>query len=97
MRALKLLLTGLLAAVAVTAGLFVAAVVALFGLAIYVIGRLLCGQTRFKMVTSRARRQPNPTPRTYDSEAIEVTTTEVTPEPARSITSGSDEDQRLSA
>ena len=96
MRALKLILTALLAAVAVTAGLFVAAAVALFALAIYVVGHVLGGQNRFRMVTSRSRRQPNPTRRPSDTDAIEVTTTEVTPEHAGSLTSGS-EDQRFRA
>jgi hypothetical protein len=97
MRAFKLILTVLLAAVAVTAGLFVAAIVALVGLAIYVVGRLLGVQSRFRVDAPRFRRQSNPTRRPSDGDAIEVTTSEVTPEPARSLTSGSTKDQRLSA
>ena len=97
MRALKLILTVLLAAVAVTAGLFVAAVVALIGLAVYVAGRLLGGQSRFRVGGARFQNQSTPTQRRNTGDAIEVTATEVAPETAPSLTSGRDDDQRFRA
>ena len=93
MRALKLILTVLLAAIAVTAGLFVAAVVALIGLAVYLTGRLLGGQSRFRVRGTRFRSQPTGVPRRNANDAIEVTATEIAPEPAPSLTSGGDDER----
>ena len=94
MRALKLILTVLLAAVAATAGLFVAAVAALIGVAVYVTTRLLGRPSRFHMA-SRSRGQPAAAPRRNAHDAIEVTATEVAAEPAPSLTSGQEAGQRF--
>lgn len=73
MRALKLILTAVVAVVAVAAGLFAAAVVALIGLTIFAINRLL-GQKPKPLQRPVFGRRP---PRREPTDAIEVTATEV--------------------
>jgi hypothetical protein len=96
MRALKLISTVLLALIAVTAGLFVAAVVAVVGLALYVAGRFL-GYKGIRMTGSTSRRPSRPTNTTKPGDAIDVTATEVAQESARSLPPGSNEDARFRA
>jgi hypothetical protein len=86
MRALKFILTGLLAVIALTAGFVVAAVAALVGIAIFFAGRLL-GRSRFRVVVGpKTQRRSRPA---ESSDAIDVTATEVEstatplPEPSR--------------
>jgi len=73
MRALKLILAGLFAVLAVTAGFVVAAVAALAGLTIFLVSRLL-GHSRIRVAGPQFRSRSSP-PKPTD--AIEVTATEV--------------------
>jgi uncharacterized protein (DUF58 family) len=73
MRAFKLILTVLFAAVAVTAGFVVAAIAALVGVVIFLTTRLL-GRSRLKVSSSNVQRR-HPTPNKGD--AIDVLATEV--------------------
>jgi uncharacterized protein (DUF58 family) len=73
MRAFKLILTVLFAAVAVTAGFVVAAIAALVGVVIFLTTRLL-GRSRLKVSRSNVQRR-HPTPNKAD--AIDVFATEV--------------------
>jgi hypothetical protein len=91
MHALKLIVSLLLAVIALTAGLFVTAVVALVGLTLFV-GARLFGRTRFRMVAPQWRTRSSSAARPTHSDAIEVTATEVQNEPARSLPSGADAD-----
>ena len=73
-RALRLILTGIFAVVAVTAGLVVAAAVAVIGFAVYLAARLF-GPRRVGTATRHPFRS---SPRTESAgDAIEVTATEV--------------------
>jgi hypothetical protein len=86
-RALRLILTAIFAVVAVTAGLVVAAVVAVVGFAVYLAARLF-GPRRVGTATRRPFRS---SPRTDSvGDAIEVTATEVdvqsTPSEERAVT-----------
>ena len=88
MRALKLLSTVLLAAIAVTAGLFVAVVVALIGVTIFLVGKLLA-HSRVRVTTSTSRRPARSAAGNPRSDAIEVTATEVADDSPRPLTAGS--------
>lgn len=96
MRALKLLSTVLLAAIAVTAGLFVAAVVALVGVVIFLVGKLL-GNSRVRVTTSTFRRPARSPVAKTRGDAIDVTATEVADDSPRPLTAGSRESERVSA
>jgi hypothetical protein len=92
MRALRIFLTLLLAVIAVTAGLFVAAIVAVSALALYVGTRLL-GDKGFRVTGSTTmRRSTRPASTHGSSDAIEVSATEVAQEPARSLPAGSEKE-----
>jgi hypothetical protein len=92
MRALRIILTALLALIAVTAGLFVAATVAVSALAVYVGTRLL-GNKGFRVTGSTTIRRSTRPPNTRrSSDAIDVTATEIAQEPARSLPAGSEKE-----
>ena len=93
MRALKIILTGLLAVIALTAGLVVAAIVALFGFAIFLASRLL-GHSPFRFVGSRSPRKSSPM---KSGDAIDVTATEVPTEPTPRLRTESEEHDRVRA
>ena len=93
MHALKLILTGVLVVVALTAGLLVAGVVAVVGFAIYLVGRLL-GKSGFPATSPKRRRQPNPM---NSSDAIDVTATVVETTPTLDQPSPSEATDRIMA
>jgi hypothetical protein len=96
MRALKLISTILLAAIALTAGLFVAAVVALIGLVAFLATKLL-GRGRVRIaIPNVQRRSRAANTSTRSSDAIDVTATEVANEPVGTLPAGS-EDARFRA
>jgi len=88
MRAIKIISTMLLALLAVTAGLFVAAVVAVSALAVYLAARLL-GYKGLQAMRPNLRRPTPPGKTRPAGDAIDVTATEVAAEPTRSLPSGS--------
>lgn len=93
MRALKLISTILLAAIALTAGLFVAAVVALLGLVTFIAAKLL-GRGRLRVSMPNVQRRPRRTAAAAGAtDSIDVTATEVASEPVETLTSGSGEDR----
>ena len=75
MRLLRILLTGLCAAIAVVAGLFIAAV----GLLAFGIGRLL-GRPRSATPTAAAKRRPSASGDVIDVTATEVRSRDLPPE-----------------
>lgn len=93
MRALKLILTGLFAAIALAAGFVVAAVVAAIGLAIFLAGRLL-GKPKVRTTNPPPRRQSS-SMRT--SDAIDVMATEVPTEASAPSQNASLEHERIRA
>jgi hypothetical protein len=95
-RALKLISTILLVAIALTAGLVVAAVVALVALAIFLIGRVL-GHTKFRVTGPQFHRRSSPPTTMSTPDAIDVTATEVANEPPRALRAESVENERLRA
>jgi hypothetical protein len=97
MRAFKLISTILLAAIALTAGLFVAAVVALLGLVAF-IGAKLLGRGRFRIAMPNAQpRSHQPASPNRSNDAIDVTVTEVTNEPVGALPLPSEQDARFRA
>jgi hypothetical protein len=97
MRAFKLISTILLAAIALTAGLFVAAVVALLGLAAF-LGAKLLGRGRFRLVVPNLQRRPSAAATSNrSSDAIDVTVTDVSNEPVGTLPSASEENARFRA
>ena len=96
MRALKLISTILLVLIALTAGLVVAAFVAVICLAVFLTGRLL-GYKGFPGVSRNLRRPARPSQSTDPSDAIDVTATEVAPENVRSLPSQSDQRSQFRA
>lgn len=96
MRALKLLSTLLLAAIAVTAGLFVAAIVALIGAAVFLAGKLF-GHSGVRVTTSTFRRPAQSSAANTRADAIDVTATEVAEDFPRTLPAGSRESERFSA
>ena len=96
MRALKLISTILLVLIALTAGLVVAAVVAVIGLAVFLAGRLL-GYKGFQGMSRNLRRSARPSQSNGPSDAIDVTATEVAPENVRSLPSESDQRSQFRA
>jgi hypothetical protein len=95
MRALKLISTILLAAIALTAGLFVAAIVALVGLVAFIAAKLL-GRGRVRIPIPNGQRRSRPaTTSARSSDAIDVTATEVANEPVGTLPAGAEEDARV--
>ena len=80
MRAIRLILTAIFAIVAVTAGLFVAAVVAVAGFAIYLATRLF-GSRRTGTVAEGVFRSSPHSQTAGSGDAIDVTATEVDVDP----------------
>lgn len=94
MRALKLILTLILAAIALTAGFFVAAAAALVAVAVFAVGRLF-GPTRIRV--SGSTRFPRRPKAQVPSDAIDVTATEVSLDPPKPLPASSGDDQRIRA
>lgn len=84
MRAIRLILTAIFAIVAVTAGLFVAAAVAVAGFAIYLATRLF-GSRRTGTVSDGVFHSSRRSQTAASGDAIDVTATEVDADPTEGV------------